>query len=304
MDTFRRLAEGTLTAATDAHNVFKNWHGAIREFRNVVLAQQTRIQSRAHPAAPIATVNPVNTGCPLYSYRIETIKFSLGEDIALPLRDKYWNHMPRIDACLRRLGMCLNSGWSSSRVLGFLDTEAGAQYLISLNPDLQYFRSYLEQRQSELEAIWHPLFVALNILGTQLPQIIAGGTVLQRDLGSQAFQQSKTVHGLLRHIAHVSGYQLLPIWDPLDPYDISCLVGAATFWLCNFILLVDLLMESEATPNQNPSGTKSSLNSREPECHGASGLHDGARPGAWRGGQAPLFLCLAGDHGENRRKFA
>lgn len=60
----------------------------------------------------------------------------------------------------------------------------------------------------------------------------------------------------------------------------------------------------KATPDRNPSGTKSSLNSREPEYYGASGLHDGARPGAWRGGQAALFLCLAGDHGENRRKFA
>lgn len=304
MDTFRRLAEDTLAAATDAHNVFKNWHGAIREFRNVVLAQQTRIPSRAHPAPPVAAVNPVNTGYPRYSFRIEPIEFGLGDNIKLPLQDSYWNHMPRIDACLRRLGMCLNSGWSGGRDQGFLYTVAGVQYLQSLNSDFQAFRSYLERRHSELEAIWHPLFLALHNVGTQLPQIFARGIEFQSGLGSQVLHQVNTVHGLLRHIAHVSGYQMLPIWDPLDPYDISCLVGAATFQLCNFILLVDLLMESKATPDRNPSGTKSSLNPREPECYGASGLHDGARPGAWRGGQAAVFLCLAGDHGENRRKFA
>lgn len=245
MDTFRRLAEGTLTAATDAHNVFKNWHGAIREFRNVVLAQQTRIPSRAHPAPPTATVNLVNTSYPLYSYRMEPIEFGLGDIIKLPLQDSYWNHMPRIDAGLRRLSMCLKSGWLGGRDQGFLYTVAGNEYIISRNGDLQCFRAYLAQRQSELEPIWHPLFVTLNNLGRQLPEMIGMGTPLQSDLGSRALHQSNKAHGLLRHITHVSGYQLLPIWDPLDPYDISCLVGAATDQLCNFILLVDLLMESK-----------------------------------------------------------
>lgn len=229
MDTFRRLAEGTLTAATDAHNVFKIWHGAIREFRNVVLAQQTRIPSQA---PPIATVNPVNTGYPVYSYPMEPIEFGVGDNIKLPLQDSYWNHMPRIDACLRRLSMCLDIGYSGTRDQGFLYTLPGVEYLDSRNSDIQDFRSYLEKRQSELEPMWHPLFVAVNNVGTLLPQSRGGGSGFQGAVGFQALHQSNQAHGLLRHIAHVSGYQLLPIWDPLDRYDISCLVGAATFRLC------------------------------------------------------------------------
>lgn len=127
--TLRRQAKQCLVYCVDAHKAFVEWDALLIELRQSILAKQNQTGTATAPADPSATA----ARHPEPDPSLSSIPFShpilCGQTT---LSDAIWEIMPRLEACFRRVYICITSSPGAMPDWAFLQSSRGRKYLTNL----------------------------------------------------------------------------------------------------------------------------------------------------------------------------